>query len=261
MKQFPISPAFTLHLRVFTIFWLALLPLTLVLHDGLISFVYVLPISYSIINLLIIGDELSNTFGEDMHDIPLNILCAVFLVLVSETLLGLPKTEEELRLVGQGSITGELADEEIATVGQSHSYLSTLMSLLTDRMFVRSVSHLEQLVVVISAVAQEIPPKDVKHQHDRSRRSRRGRSFFLPPPVAQDINVISNDEPEDRINTVLHFGSREEDDVVEYASWTARRLRGVASMARRRSDDDENDDDENDDDENEDDEIDEDDKE
>lgn len=75
VKEFPISPAFTLHLRVFTIFWLALLPLTMVLHDGFIAFVFLLPISYSIINLLIIGDELSNPFGEDQNDIPLNRFC------------------------------------------------------------------------------------------------------------------------------------------------------------------------------------------
>lgn len=75
IKEFPISPSFTLHLRLFTIFWIALLPLTLVLHDGFILFLYVLPIAYSITNLLIIGDELADPFGYDEHDIPLDQFC------------------------------------------------------------------------------------------------------------------------------------------------------------------------------------------
>lgn len=75
LQEFPVSPAFTTHLQLFTVFWLALLPLTFVLHDGFLSFLYLLPIGYSIINLLVIGQELADPFGDDEHDVPLDMFC------------------------------------------------------------------------------------------------------------------------------------------------------------------------------------------
>lgn len=58
------------------------------------------------------------------------------------------------------------------------SNLSSLMSLLKDRLFTRSVSHLEELVVVISVAAQSIPSQDV-NQQEKSRISRSIRSRSL----------------------------------------------------------------------------------
>lgn len=75
LQQIPIPHAFTSHLYLFTVFWLALLPLTLVLHDGFIAFVYLVPVGYSIINLLIVGKEMSDPFGTDVHDLPLDLFC------------------------------------------------------------------------------------------------------------------------------------------------------------------------------------------
>lgn len=74
-QVYPISVAFTLHLRLFTAFWLALLPLSLVIFGGFTSFAYIVPLGYAVINLLILGDELCDPFGEDPHDIPLERFC------------------------------------------------------------------------------------------------------------------------------------------------------------------------------------------
>lgn len=75
LRKYPISPAFTAHLRLFTMFWLALLPLYSASHDGFLSFIYLVPIGYSIIKLLNVGRELADPFGNDVDDIPLDLLC------------------------------------------------------------------------------------------------------------------------------------------------------------------------------------------
>lgn len=75
VRTFPISPAFTVHVQVFTIFWLALLPLTLLNFHGWVSFLYLVPIGYTIIKLLNIGLEMADPFGDDFDDIPLHEFC------------------------------------------------------------------------------------------------------------------------------------------------------------------------------------------
>ncbi|CAN8065431.1 unnamed protein product [Agarophyton chilense] len=75
IRKFPISESFTTHLKLFTFFWLALLPLSLVQFAGFLSFLYIFPISYSIINLIKIGSDLADPFGYDKEDIPLDLLC------------------------------------------------------------------------------------------------------------------------------------------------------------------------------------------
>lgn len=96
-------------------------------------------------------------------------------VLVSETLLGLPKNEKELKHVGEHPI-----EEEEDGFRPVESNLSTLISLLKNRLFERSTSHLEQLIAVISVVSQAVPPRDVNSPEKlRNRRtSSRTRSFF-----------------------------------------------------------------------------------
>lgn len=76
MRKFPISPAFTTHLKVFLTFWLILLPWITLLYSGFFSFVYVLPFGYAIINLMAIGRGMSDPFGFDDDDIPLDVLCS-----------------------------------------------------------------------------------------------------------------------------------------------------------------------------------------
>ncbi|KAI0558539.1 Bestrophin/UPF0187 [Gracilaria domingensis] len=75
LRKFPMCESFTTHLKVFTFFWLALLPLSLVSFNGFLAFLYIIPISYSVINLINIGSNLSDPFGFDREDIPLDILC------------------------------------------------------------------------------------------------------------------------------------------------------------------------------------------
>lgn len=75
IREFQISPSFTHHLQIFTIFWLATLPLTIIIHDGFMSYIYLIPIAYSIIKLLSLGREIADPFGEDPTDIPVDMLC------------------------------------------------------------------------------------------------------------------------------------------------------------------------------------------
>ncbi|CAN8072672.1 unnamed protein product [Agarophyton chilense] len=76
MHRFPISQSFTTHLTVFAFFWLALLPLALVEFNGFLVFVYIVPISFSVLNLLKIGKDLADPFGFDEYDIPLQSFCS-----------------------------------------------------------------------------------------------------------------------------------------------------------------------------------------
>lgn len=75
LQAIPIPSAFTCHLYLFTVFWLMLLPLTLVIHDGFVSFLYLVPVGHSIIKLISIGNNMSDPFGEDKHDLPLHAFC------------------------------------------------------------------------------------------------------------------------------------------------------------------------------------------
>ena len=75
LNKFPVSPSFTIHLMVFAVFWLALLPLSIVQLSGFLGFIYVIPIGYTIIKLIKIGADLADPFGFDVDDIPLDTFC------------------------------------------------------------------------------------------------------------------------------------------------------------------------------------------
>lgn len=75
LQSVPIPSAFTSHLYLFTVFWLMLLPLTLVIHDGFVAFLYLVPVGYSIIRLIAIGNDMSDPFGDDAHDLPMDTFC------------------------------------------------------------------------------------------------------------------------------------------------------------------------------------------
>lgn len=75
LRAVPIPAAFTNHLYLFTCLWLMLLPLTLVLHDGFVAFLYLVPVGYSIINLLAVGSDMSDPFGTDSTDLPMDDFC------------------------------------------------------------------------------------------------------------------------------------------------------------------------------------------
>lgn len=75
MRRYPIPHAFTSHLRFFAGVWLMILPLAFVNHYGFLSFLFLLPVGYSIINLLSMGTELADPFGTDKNDIPTDLFC------------------------------------------------------------------------------------------------------------------------------------------------------------------------------------------
>lgn len=75
LRDIPTPKAFTSHLYIGIGFWLALLPLTLVLHDGFLSFLYLVPIGYSILKLVDVGSEMSDPFGTDVNDLPMDTFC------------------------------------------------------------------------------------------------------------------------------------------------------------------------------------------
>lgn len=75
IRDFPISFSFTVHMKIFAVFWLMLLPLTSVQKQGFPSFVVLLPIAYSILNLILCGEEIVNPFGNHDHDLELTLFC------------------------------------------------------------------------------------------------------------------------------------------------------------------------------------------
>lgn len=75
IRDFQLPTAFTLHLQIFTIIWLALLPVSIVQFYGWLSFIVLIPVGYSIITLLLMGAEFSDPFGFDTHDVPLDEFC------------------------------------------------------------------------------------------------------------------------------------------------------------------------------------------
>lgn len=75
LKEAPLAPAFTMHVRVFAALWLAMLTMTIVQHDGFLTFLYMLPITYSTVNLVTVGLRLNDPFGYDEEDVPLDRFC------------------------------------------------------------------------------------------------------------------------------------------------------------------------------------------
>lgn len=71
----PTSPAFTLHLKVFVTIWVMLLPVVVVQRSGWLSFPFVLPIAYSVINLVHVSDNLRELFDDSEDSLPLDSLC------------------------------------------------------------------------------------------------------------------------------------------------------------------------------------------
>lgn len=75
IHKYPIPKSYTMHLKLFTFFWLALLPMSLIEFAGFLSFLYIIPISYSVLRLIDIGSNLADPFGSDKEDIPLDEFC------------------------------------------------------------------------------------------------------------------------------------------------------------------------------------------
>lgn len=95
-------------------------------------------------------------------------------VVVAETLLGLPQTNEDLAAVPQN-----ISEDTIMPHREAEVSLSTLVSLLDTPLFVRSTSHLEQLLGLINALCVELPSTlcDESDRRSGSRSLMRRRRF------------------------------------------------------------------------------------
>lgn len=112
-------------------------------------------------------------------------------VIVAESLLGLPTTADEVKHAGERCV--EESDGESDSSKASDSNLSTLLSWITGKLFVRSVAHLEQLVLLIHTVAQAIPPQRVKGvEKTRHRRTPGRQRLFERGNLMRNFNETMN---------------------------------------------------------------------
>lgn len=115
---------------------------------------------------------------------------------IAETLLGLPKTDEEVKMYGTVSLTDNAEVEESPSNMIS---LSTLAALFLNPLFVRSNSHLEQLVGLFNTVCQAIPPSNLNAPQPKNSRSlsrlldRNG----VPPSMRDPMNFFVVDGDDD----------------------------------------------------------------
>lgn len=75
MVRVPMPFGYIQHLRIFMIIWLILLPLGLVEATGWLTILWVLLIAYGVIGIERWSEELSDPFGYDLSDVPLEDLC------------------------------------------------------------------------------------------------------------------------------------------------------------------------------------------
>lgn len=75
ISKYSRSVLLTNHVSFFVSLWLILSPLSLVGNWGLFSFLCLIPIAYSVLRMLQIGDELAHPYGHDEHDVPMDVLC------------------------------------------------------------------------------------------------------------------------------------------------------------------------------------------
>lgn len=112
-------------------------------------------------------------------------------IIVAESLLGLPTTAEEVKHAGERSV--EESDEESSISKASNSNLSTILSWISSKLFERSVAHLEQLVVLVHAVAHAIPPQRVKGlEKARNRRASGRQRLFERGNLMRNFNETMN---------------------------------------------------------------------
>lgn len=130
---------------------------------------------------------------------------------VAERLLGLPSTADEVKHIGEHTIE----DGNHSSGSKMENNLSTLLSWISNKLFVRSVAHLEQLVTLISAISHAIPPERVKGDEKIHSRRMAGRSPLLDRSVVRNLNQTMNMLfiPEEDEGSGVMMGMR--DDPVE----------------------------------------------
>lgn len=75
MVRIPLPFGYVQHLRIFLIIWLLLLPLGLVEDTGWLTILWVTLIAYGVLGIEHWSQELSDPFGYDLSDVPLDELC------------------------------------------------------------------------------------------------------------------------------------------------------------------------------------------
>lgn len=75
LNEAAIPAALTLHLKVFVAIWLALLPTVVVQHAGFVSFIFLIPIAFSVVNLVHVADRIRHPFHCEDNVIPLDDFC------------------------------------------------------------------------------------------------------------------------------------------------------------------------------------------
>lgn len=125
--------------------------------------------------------------------------------IVSEFLLGLPKSEEELT---------HLVSLKGIKVTQARASLSTLLSLMHTTLFKRSDFHMDQLVSLVSYICHAIPPaKSTDIGLPKGRRGRRAAPVLLEQSgISDPVRLLMFDIDEDEVFPML---VEEDDDEVE----------------------------------------------
>lgn len=133
---------------------------------------------------------------------------------VAETLLGLPRNEEEV-----AKIPEEITEHIVLPQRRSDISLSTLVSLLDAPLFVRSNSHLEQLVSLISTLCLVIPASlsegsDPKNDNSLASRRRRmvDRTAFNPE-LEDPMSFLL--EPDDEPQPIFQVPGDDDDDSID----------------------------------------------
>lgn len=84
IKRFPVVASYRLHETIFTLIWLAMLPLSMTRDTGFFAVLWSTLISYGVLALRDVAAQLSDPFGCDVHDLPLTDLCTDAVQLVLE---------------------------------------------------------------------------------------------------------------------------------------------------------------------------------
>lgn len=133
---------------------------------------------------------------------------------VAETLLGLPRTEEEVTRIPE-QFTEYTALPQV----RSEICLSTLVSLLDAPLFVRSNSHLEQLISLISTLCQALPASTIDgsdRSNENSFAGRRRRMIdraAFNPELADPMTFLldTDDDPQ----PIFQVPVDDDDDSIE----------------------------------------------
>ncbi|CAN8063598.1 unnamed protein product [Agarophyton chilense] len=128
--------------------------------------------------------------------------------IVSEFLLGLPQSKEELQ---------HFTTAPSVELKYRETSLSTLMALMQSKLFRRSDSHTDQLVKLISLISASIPPaKSTESIQVKGRRDRRhARMFVDRSSLTEPMGLFMVDVDDDDVFPMTEEEDEEENDSYE----------------------------------------------